>query len=322
MAESMFFCSRREIAFLEVSQHSVPPYVDAFSLPYLPPYDEVFCGDNVFLVSSDSQFVYDIQVPCTYASKRWKLDEIAQVMCRRSVPISRRINYLRDGYLALADRSCLVQIAKGALLGLRSYYSYFERCDDHSSHDVTQYIYDQRSRVGLSCYQVRGGVKYFKVITNENRCDGNNEVVPREMVRPFMGSWVTVCKGKDQDFLCVVTESPRYARRDLDLLSTDLGHPEYYDEVDGVRDGEPYSVLSQTSLLIRRCGDRESIGIGLMSWSKKQGHQSEPQYTQSMSKRAKRRKPRRAKLRDGGTSSVSTCESRPVQVVTKHLDLG
>jgi len=318
----MFFCSRREIAFLEVSQHSVPPYVDALSLPYLPPYDEISHGGNVFLASCDAQFVYDIQVPCTYASKRWKINEIAQATRRRSVPVSRKINYLRDGYLALADKSSLVQIARGALLGLRSYYSYFEQCDDRSSHDVTQYMYDQKSRVGLSCYQVRGGIKYFKVIPDESCCVGDGEVVSREMVRPSMGSWVTVCKGKDQNFLCVVTEIPRYARRDLTLSIVCPGHPEYYDEVDGVRDGEPYSVLSQTSLCIRRCTDRESIGIRLISPLKEEGHGGELQSSWSSFKRMKQEKLRRAKLNEVGVNSVSSVINRPARVVMKQRDLG
>jgi len=183
-------------------------------------------------------------------------------------------------------------------------------------------MYDQKSRVALRCYHVLGGAKYYKVITSESCREGNDGVVSREMVRPLMGSWVTVCKGKDQDFLCVVTESPRYARRDSTLPIAYHGNPEYYDEVDGIRDGEPYSVLSQTSLIMRRCGDRESIGIGLMLWSRKQRDCSVPQDNCPTFGRTKKRKPRRAKLISVGVSFAPDDKNCRVQAVMKHLDLG
>jgi hypothetical protein len=265
MAGSMFYCSRRLLNFDEVKEDVVPPYVDALFVPILPPYQQKYVFDETLSISSDAKYVYDIKVPCTYPSKKWRMIEIAKLFHLNVVPLCRVMNDSRDGYLALPNTSCLVPAAKGAILGIRRFYSKFEKHEDLSVSYGTLCSYDPMSQVSVVMSK-KHGCDDLEVLSFKTKCRNYYQATFGNMVRLPIASWSTVCKGKFGEVLCVVTEYPRFASRMRGNGQVDHQHVTYYDVVNRAIPGKLQSTIGCTSLVRRGALYRESVGLTLVEY--------------------------------------------------------
>jgi len=266
MAGSMFYCSRRLLLFNEVKEDVVPPYVDAFFVPILPPYETSIVFDEMLSISFDAKYVYDIKVPCTYPSKRWRMIEIARLFHLNVVPLCRVMNDSRDGYLALPNTSCFVPAAKGAILGIRKFYDNFEKHEDSSVSYGTLCSYDPTSQVSVVMSKKRV-CDDLEVLSVKTKRRDYESVASGDMVRLPIASWSTVCKGKFGEVLCVVTEYPRFAfRSESQDWSVLRGNVTYYDVVNRAISGKLQSTIGCTSLVRRGALYRESVGLTLVEY--------------------------------------------------------
>jgi len=249
-----------------VKEDVVPPYVDAFFVPILPPYETSIVFDEMLSISFDAKYVYDIKVPCTYPSKRWKMIEIARLFHLNVVPLCRVMNDSRDGYLVLPNTSCFVPAAKGAILGIRKFYDNFEKHEDSSVSYGTLCSYDPTSQVSVVMSKNRG-CDDLEVLSVKPKRRDYESVASGDMVRLPIASWSTVCKGIFGEVLCVVTEYPRFAfRSESQDWSALRENVTYYDVVNRAIPGKLQSTIGCNSLVRRGALYRESVGLTLVEY--------------------------------------------------------
>jgi len=266
MAESMFFCSKRILSICDFSVHVTSNYVDAYALPFVPPYELLTVRGETVPVSCDVKYVYDVMVSCTYLSKRWIMEEIAKSSSRKVIPICRSINYDRDGHLVLPDGANFVPIVKTGVVGLCRYYSKFEKFDDDDSPSGHFFTYDPSSRVHVrTCRKLDGDV--VKIVSSKPSRAVRGVPRSTRMVHLPLVSWSRMCDGPGGGLLSVITEYSRYLKYDESQLNRVYpGDVDYYDVFNCIVDGAYQSTIGCSSLKRSTESGRELIGVTLIEW--------------------------------------------------------
>jgi len=321
MAGLLFFCCRRVLPWRDLRESVPSTYVDVCSLPYVPPYEMISLAGEKLFVSMDSKYVYDVRVTCTYSSKRWKMEAVARDRALVVFSPNRVVDYERDGHLIVPDGASFVPIAKGALLCYRKYYSKFEKqIDPTSSTGDVVYFYDPESRVNIKYHNGRNSAQIETVAPRSSSRAYRNVSKCGMKALPFI-SWATVVKGKFGEFLCVLTDYPKFSKRiGRQFDPTFEGNVDYYDVTNDQGDAvvKFWSSSSRTALVRRDNSDREVLGITFVEWLNQKFYG----IVRSNQKSFVFNHSKFVRLSVVGNADGLVTRDRPAQVVIKQFDLG
>jgi len=203
MAGSVFYCSRRVYEFEVAPGRTAAPYVDVFSVPRTPPYMEIIINGKKCRVSADRNKIYDVDVPCTYPSKKWCVDQLA-AHCNKKGGISTTFANVLDGdYIVPSDTFSFEPIGVKLRDGEINYYHQFDTVCVSDEDDNRAFQVDLSSMIPLAVCRVN---KKAGIVYDPSPLESVRRSAPDDMTRLPPNCWYREIDTRGGKILSVMKE--------------------------------------------------------------------------------------------------------------------